>query len=268
MPTPTALWRSGRDPPARWQLEAALEKVIGYFAREVAATDPSWISLFGFLHRRFGVEVVLASGEVAHRVRDGVGRGEMFEVYRRIDDPAAAIEKQKIADLEHVVDRITASALHCDRIELPANWVEILGNATRAGGYATTHAVLATEWTVENGCVPPTAVAQLREQQIARLRDLIAQRADLGGKFDSSTDLWIEAFAMLYYAGGGDAVRAGWVGDLLTAQLDSGGWPKAPTALRADPHTSALALWVLLENVGRPLPGPWIVGAEPNATDR
>ncbi len=249
-------------------IEAAIERVRTYFAGDVASADPSWISLFGFLHRRFGVEVVLASGEVAHTVRDGVARGDMHDVYRRIDDASAAIEKRTIADLEHVIDRITASALHCDRIELPSNWGDILGNATRAGGYALTHAVLATEWTVEQGCASRESVRSLREDQVRRLRAMIEERRALAEKFDSSTDLWIEALVMLYYGGSGDSVRAPWVHDLLAAQLDNGGWSKAPASWEADPHASALALWVLLENSREPKPGPWIVEAGATGTSR
>ncbi len=249
-------------------LEASIERVLAYFGREVHLADPTWISLFGFLHRRFGIEVVLASGDLAHRVRGGVARRDMHEVYRRIDDPSAAIDKRIIADLPHVIDRITASALHCDRIELPANWLEILGNATRAGGYALTHALLATEWTVEQGCASRESVLSLREEQVRRLRAMIEERRALAGKFDSSTDLWIEALVMLYYGGSGDSVRAPWVHDLLAAQRDSGGWSKAPASREADPHASALALWVLLENSREPKPGPWIVEAGVTGTNR
>ena len=229
--------------PARPVLESTLARAIAYFGREVETTDPSWISLFGYLHRRFGAVVRLATGEPAHQVRNGVERGEMFEVFRRIDDPKAAIEKRRIAELEHVVDRITASALHCDRIALPPEWPEILENATRAGGYALTHAVLATQWTIENGCLPDAALSSVRREQIERMSSLLADPLRLRDRFGTSTDLWIEALAMMYYAGAGESVDPRWLDRLVGLQLESGAWAKAPGSELSDPHPTALAIW-------------------------
>jgi hypothetical protein len=167
-PTPDAL-------AAR--LERAQTAALRYFATSVETADPSWLSLFGYMHRRFGVDARLASGASAHTVRDGVARPEVYAIYRRIDDPDAQVDKAAIAALPTAIDRITASALHCDRIPLPADWVEILAKASRAGAYALTHAVLATEWTVENGCRTRQDVTALHAEQVRLLEQLIEQRA-------------------------------------------------------------------------------------------
>lgn len=258
----SALWgsacESAAESPTASRIRSAIERGRRYFGTHVDVADPSWISLFGYMRRRFGFEVSLASGEKAHAVRGDTARPEMFEVFRRIDDPDAAIAKQTIADLPHVIDRITASALHCDRIDLPDDWIEILGKASRAGGYALTHALLASEWSVENGCVRRERLAALRSEQIGLLVALVERRDELASTYPSVTDLWIEAVVMLYYAGAADAVQPDWIREILTLQHADGGWPRNPSVPRSDAHVSALALWALLENDRVPLRTPWI----------
>ncbi len=238
--TPPADQRAAR-------LVTAQTSALRYFATSVQTADPSWLSLFGYMHRRFGVDARLASGAPAHSLRDGVARPEVYAIYRRIDDPTAQVDKAAIAALPTAIDRITASALYCDRIPLPADWVEILAKASRAGAYALTHAVLATEWTVENGCRARAEVTALHAEQVGLLEQLIEQRATLPDRYDSATDLWIEAMVMLDYSGAGDRIRAAWIDDLLSQQRADGGWPRGPGAGRSDPHATALALWVVLQ---------------------
>lgn len=239
-------------------LERAKEKALIYFTH-VRQPDPGWLSLFGYLHRRFGLEVRLASGAVAHRVTEGVGRPETFAIYRRMDDPGASVSKQQIAALPTAIDRITASALHCDRIPLPDDWVEILRKGSAAGAYALTHSVLAAEWTVENGCRSRAEMTALRQDQLGLLVQLIDRRQELAGQLDAITDIWIEAVAMLYYVGARDRVRSAWIDEIISLQRDDGGWPRHPAAGRSDPHATALAIWVVLENL-RPDAAPidWI----------
>jgi hypothetical protein len=232
---------------AAWR--AAQAGALRYFATAVETPDPSWLSLFGYLHRRFGVDARLASGAAPHALRDGVARPEVYAIYRRIDDPTAQIDKAAIAALPTAIDRITASALHCDRIPLPDDWLAILGKASRAGAYALTHAVLATEWTVEQRCRRRDQVTALHAEQVRLLEQLVDQRATLAGRYESATDLWIEAMAMLAYSGASDRIRQPWIDELLALQRADGGWPRHPRATRSDPHATALALWVVLERL-------------------
>lgn len=226
------------------RLERAQAAVLRYFATAVERPDPSWLSLFGYMHRRFGVDARLASGAPAHELRDGIARPEVWAIYRRIDDPGAQVDKGAIAALPSPIDRITASALHCDRIPLPPDWVQILARASRAGAAALPHAVLATEWTVENGCRSRQDVAALHGEQVRLLEQLIEQRN--ANQYKAATDLWIEAMAMLDYTGAGDRIRPEWIDDMLSQQRPDGGWPRQPRATASDPHASALALWVVL----------------------
>ncbi len=224
-------------------LKEAVTRAIEFVGRSVGSPDPSWAGLVNYMHRRFRIPLEVRSPSGA-----GQDSSPMARIFARIDDPAATIPKQEIADLEHVVDRITASALHCDRITLPPNWVEILGKASRAGGYALTHAALASRWTVENGCLDEAAVAGLQSEQIGLLVDFVDKRRQWSARYEAATDMWFEAVVMLYYLDAGSQVRREWIREILKLQRSDGGWARTPREDRSDTHASVLALWALLEN--------------------
>jgi hypothetical protein len=230
-------------------VQDAFEGGVRYFEQTVRRVDPGWANVFGYLHRRFGLELESAEGQPLHSVPLVQARPGLAAVYRRLVDPAAAVDPARIAALPSVLDRITASALHCDRIPLPDDWVEVLWAATREGGYALTHAALSGEWTLENGCRPRSELDALQREQVEALVALVDDRAALADEFRTPTDLWLEAMAMLSYLGAGDRFRDAWIDHVVAAQRLDGGWPERPGAKRSDPHTTALALWVLLERL-------------------
>lgn len=230
-------------------LAGARDRGVAWLESHVVRPDPQWAGLFGYLHRRFGLTVRLASGGTLHEPEASPVRPELAAIYRRLDDPRARATREEIAALDTAVDRIVASALHCDRIGLPPDWPDVLREAARRGGYALTHSVLAAEWTIENDCLPWEALSSVHSEQMRRLELLVATRDDLAERSPQSTDLWIEALAMLYYAGAGSRVHPEWVRGVVEAQRADGGWPLHPEAPHSHPHPTALALWVLLENL-------------------
>lgn len=228
--------------------EEARARAIAYFGREVHSVDHGWSSIFDLLERRFDLTVRLADGSFAHGSSQ-VARPEDFVVYRRLLDPHARATRRQIADLPTAIDRVTATALHCDRLGLPEDWIGILRKATGMGAYALTHAVLATRWTLENGCLPPIALVALENEQIEALSGLIDDRHRLTERHDLATDIWLEAIAMLYYAGAGDRVREEWIDAVVATQRPDGGFPNHPNDARSHPHPTALALWILCEHL-------------------
>jgi len=239
---------------SRSPLERSLARGVAWFEAHVAQVDPSWASVLGYLQRRFGFSLRLASGELAHAAGGGSARPEIAGLYRRLEDPDARVDPRAIAALPSQTDRMTALALHCDQLGLPERWPELLRSASLAGGYALTHAALARAWTLENGCLPPQALAPLAREQGDLLAALVARADENADPRLPSTDQWIEALALLYYTGERERVRPEWIEALLAAQRRDGGWAVKPDAPRSDPHTTALALWVLLENVSPETP--------------
>ena len=229
-------------------LLTARDAGIGFFATRVQSVDPSWANVFGYLYKRYRLEARSAEGAALHRVPGNQARPEMEAIFRRLTDPEAAVEAARIARLESQIDRVTASALHCDRIPLPDNWIEVLRAASKAGGYALTHAALASEWTREAGCARPAAIAALQQEQVLALVALVEGRAQLADSFRTPVDLWIEAIAMLSYLGASDRVQPAWIDDLLAAQRADGGWPAQEGGV-SNPHATALALWVLSDRL-------------------
>lgn len=230
-------------------LDDARDSALAYFAAEVESVDPGWAQLFGYMHRRFGLTAWDAAGRPLHEIPEGQERPEIAAIYRRLSDPSAGISMRQIAALPTAIDRITASALHCDRIPLPMDWPRVLRQAADLGGYALTHAAVASQWTLENGCVPATALAALQREQVDRLIQLVRHRDALAGHMEASQDIWIEAIAMLYYLGAGDRVELAWIREMVQAQRPDGSWAHHPRSEQSDPHTTALALWVLLEQL-------------------
>ena len=109
------------------------------------------------------------------------------------------------------------------------------------GGYASTHAVLASVWLQENGCeVDARRLAVSRDEAVRKLVELLDGAT-------APTDLRAEALAMLNYAGQPALAGARHVAALLDVQRDDGGWALAVDRDASHPHTTALALWVLLE---------------------
>lgn len=249
---------SARDDPA--DVVAARERAVAYFAEHVAAADPSWASLFGYMHRRFGLSAVDTSGRPLHARSSVVDRDGWAAIYRRLDDPDARISAERIATIESQTDRMTALALHCDEVGVPTRWPEVLRAASEAGGYALTHAALATRWSRENGCLSDAGLATIESMQRERLARMAASRDALEDAFANGTDLWLESMAMLYYLEGGDRLDTTAVQDVVATQRSDGGWAAHPSRSRSDPHATALALWVLLENEQADAPPiRWIV---------
>ena len=230
-------------------LERSLARGIEWFEAHVARADPSWANVIAYLHRRFGLSLRRTSGERVEATGSSSGRPEIDALYRRLSDPSARADPRTIAALPSQIDRMTALALHCDQLGLPPGRPELLQRASLSGGYALTHAALARAWTLENDCLSATALETSQREQTELLVALVARADAPRDPKRSSTDQRIEALAMLYYTGARECVRPEWIAALLAAQREDGGWPLNPDAARSDPHATALALWVLLENL-------------------
>lgn len=190
-------------------------------------------------------------GALARKARAGAdpilaaGQGFTRPFYRLLD-PDVRPEVGELLSIPGLTGAVTARALHCDWLPLPPDYLHELDRLAARGGYALTHAVLASVWIEENGCQIDRAVlARLRDRSTSRLLELLDARA-------GPTDLLAEAMAMLCYGGHGGRLTPAHVQTLLRARRDDGGWPLDEDRPASHPHTTVLALWVLLDVRHRP----------------
>lgn len=236
------------DPPVPTasRIRAALRRAAAYI-RTFGETDPSWRGVLGYLHRRFGVRFALADGRAADDPGTESGEPQSRAILARMEDRDAPTDAAAIAGLASQTDRMTAVALHCDRLPLPANWLEVLRAAGRACGYALTHAALASQWSVENGCIDVAAAAPVQAELADALVALVEDRGRLAETLPASADVWMEAVALLTYLGLPDSVSPEWIASILADQRADGGWAPASGKTTSDPHATVMAIWSLVE---------------------
>jgi hypothetical protein len=226
------------------QLDGAIADAIAWLSR---ALDNEWpadvAALLGFMGRAFdapGLDALAQKALAAADAEVAAQQGLTQPFYRLIDPGVrpSAVELRAVAGLTGAV---TAQALHCDWLPLAAEFWPALDRLAVAGGYGSTHAMLATVWIEENACkADPVRLVQLRADGARRLVELLDR-----GK--APTDLQAEALAMLFYTRQSAKVDSRHIDSLLALRRDDGGWALDGDRASSHPHTTALALWVLLE---------------------
>jgi hypothetical protein len=157
----------------------------------------------------------------------------------RLIEPAYAVESSDLNAVPNPWMRAAARALHCDRFGLPKDFADLLAGFSNQGQYALTHAVLAYQWTLENRCGPLPDPDSFTKFASNALRALVADP-------EVVQDLRIESLAMLIYAQWQDLTDPSWAQPVLETQQADGGWKPARDWPESHPHTTVLALWVLL----------------------
>ena len=261
--------RGGRPVP-----QAAIDRAAQSLVAPQASLDPILAIILDSVRRRFDLTAVppqAAAVDAAQRaardggtvMRTGDNLADMLAIFRRLMDPAATASAESIEALRMPIDQVTAMALHCQAIPLPADFLMTLDEMVQLGGYAMTHAVIAGQWLVENGCVPASTMAARRPKQIeALLRQIDKEDGQL-------TDRRVEAMAALFYIGGGDQARPEWIDFVLQRQLADGQWPGyADQPQTPNAHTTLMALWLLLEAraAGHPPDVPMVAQAAARPT--
>ena len=261
-------WRGGRTVP-----QAAIDRAIGSLTAQQQSLDPILAIILDSVRRRFALDAVPpqtayvdAAQEAARRsgtvMRTGDHLADMLAIFRRLMDPSATATAAEIEALRMPIDQITAMAIHCQTVPLPADYLLTLDEMVKLGGYAMTHAVIASQWMFENGCVPEATLAERRQRHIDALLRQIEKEEGL------LTDRRVEALATLFYIGGGAHARQEWLDFVLQRQLPDGQWPGyANQPQTPNAHTTLMALWLLLEAraAGDPPRVPMVAQPAPQA---
>lgn len=270
----TVLWLRGRGHTTpSGPLQLAIDRAAWSLVAQQPSLDPILALILDSLRRRFDLATVPpqapyvdAAQEAARQngtvIRTGDRLGDMLAIFRRLIDPSAHATVADIDALQMPIDQVTTTALHCQTVPLPADFLLTLDEMVDLGGYNMTHAIIASQWLLENGCIAPEAIAARKQRNIdALLRQIEKDEGQL-------TDRRVEALATLYYIGGGDRVRPEWIDFVLQRQLPDGQWPAyADQPQTPNPHTTLMALWFLLEARSAAAPSriPMVAQAEPTA---
>ncbi len=258
--------RRGRPIP-----QQAIDRATQSLVAQQATLDPILAIILDSVRRRFQLAAVppqapyvdaaqQAARQAGTVMRTGDNLADMLAVFRRLMDPGATVTAADIERLRMPIDQVTAMAIHCQAIPIPVDFLMTLDEMVELGGYAMTHAVIASQWLVENGCVAPEAIAARKQRHVDALVRQIEKEDGL------LTDRRVEALAALFYIGGGDAVRQEWLDFVLQQQLGDGQWPGyADQPFTPNAHTTLMALWLLLEarSEGRPPSIPMVAQPPP-----
>lgn len=226
------------------QLDGAIADAIAWLSR---ALDNDWpadvAALLGFMGRAFDAPGLDALAQKALAAADAEAAAQqgLTQPFYRLIDPSVRPPASELQAIPGLTGAVTAQALHCDWLPLAPEFWSALDRLAAGGGYGLTHAMLATVWIEENACkADPARLVQLRADGSRRLVELL----DRGR---APTDLQAEALAMLFYAGHGTRVDPRHIDALLALRRGDGGWALDGDRSASHPHTTVLALWVLLE---------------------
>jgi hypothetical protein len=231
---------SRRDP-----VEHAIESAEAFLQRRDGSLDPLMTYVLARLERRYGLTWTAAQ---RRQVLSAARSTPQLRLFGRLVDPAARPDAAALDTITNASDRLILTALYCHELGTPPDdWLAAFADKP---GADVSHGALALRWLLENGCISDAQAEPLRRRFVSALDAQAAQTP--------TTDLGIEAMAMLDYLGASDRIEHSWMSAIVGAQHADGGWGEHP----ADPsndHTTALALWVLLAGSGRPaVDVPWI----------
>jgi hypothetical protein len=157
-------------------------------------------------------------------------------LFRRVFDADNPIDPNDWDHVQSPTDRLTVSALYCDRLGLPAGYLDALERAVSQGGYGATHALLAWVWLTENGCKldVPDGFVEAMYDAVARIIDVEPTVIH---------DVNLEAGAFLCLARQPERVDLGFVRRVIALQNEDGGWGAIG---ESNWHATILALMMLV----------------------
>ncbi len=149
-----------------------------------------------------------------------------------------------LANVKENFNKYSVMALYCDYYPLENDFLNILQEKINIGGYETTHAGFQLQIALNNGCFKEN------DKRIKELKDLLKIKLiETVENEGITTDIGIEAIAVLNYIGFKNDKKTEWFKQIINNQNLDGGWSPKKEIKESHPHTAGLALWIILEEL-------------------
>lgn len=239
------------------EVVVARDRAAENLAEQFGQIDPVHLSGIDYLHRNWDIAQLQDAGTLAveqlQLVRNSsptvtpppewwLADGDVLEFARYVDPEAPRVTvSQSSAD---PVTVMLVAALHCDRQPLGGNDLEVWRELASAGGYESTHVLMAGATARELGCSSPE-MEGIVDDAVAQVVADVATRSEGGISAARVDDLFLEQAAFLLWVGGPNVLAGEWLSAVLEAQLPDGGWPREQGEVTSDWHATALGVWAL-----------------------
>jgi hypothetical protein len=204
-----------------------------YLEKKGDAVNPQYELLKSFYQRKFGLN--------CSSVNEKLLQGSLIG-FKRIYDKKAIMPERLFDELEHPLDKITFQALFCKQtlfnIKDYLNQIDTIWNKS---SLEASHCLLAITWLQENGCCKPEELETSKRKISTYLQKVIAEN-----NVDHN-DQRFEAIAILQYSGFSNIIGPKEMKEIIDAQLPDGSWPINSRLKSGNDHTTAMAMWALLE---------------------
>jgi hypothetical protein len=228
-------------PKVAARIDHAIERAVKHLAGKIDTLDPRIALVLAYPQRKFAPAGLPSMVERSAAADADPAQKHFADLFRRLVDGSASVDRQSIEAEPSAIDRMNALALYCDRLGKPDALLPQLTSETEGvDPYSLPHAMMATGLATENGCLADDVGQLLRDRQAELVETRLAAVTD-----SRIRDADIEAILFLYYIGRGAHVKARWIETIVDEQLPSGGWSNRTD--EEEDHTTALALWLLLE---------------------
>lgn len=235
----------------------ARDRAAANLAEQFRQIDPIHLSGIDYLHRNWDVAQLRDAGALAVEqlqwVRNSssiatpppewwLADGDVLGLARYVDPEAPRVTVPEFA--ASPVNMVLVSALHCDRQPLGGNDLEVWRELASAGGYESTHVILAAATARELGCSSPE-MEGIVDDAVAQVVADVETRSESGISPARVDDLFLEQAAFLLWVGGPNVLAGEWLSAVLEAQLPDGGWPREQGEVTSDWHATMLGIWAL-----------------------
>lgn len=239
-------------------VDNAIEKGIKYLANKKGDIDPQALFILNYLHRKFNLPDSLSYKHMHQLPKTDAAQYDLnfkniVKFNRLITSSylidSLAFQTYTVDSFKNapytVMEYVMLRAIHCDLLELPEKYFDLLDTLILSNDYFLTHAALSFIWLYQNRCLSSRIQDKYRKKIEFNLFKLINDKNK-----KNLIDLRIEAIVMYQFVAGRKACRfekrqLQWI---IKKQENDGGWCYFNNKYKVtSDHSTVLAVWALLE---------------------